>query len=241
MLLVEYFPETIEENIALDEVLLMKSEKGDLGETLRFWESAAHSVVLGRAGRADEECFQGKCADDGIKVIRRISGGGTVLQGPGCINYSAVLSYERDESFSTITGSYKSILGWIASGLNKEGQDVEFFPVCDLAVGGRKVSGNAQARKRKFFLHHGTFLYDFDLGKISQYLKMPPSEPEYRSGRSHESFVTNISMTREALKDSVKASLSFEGETWSPDTETLAEIDMLIGDRYSKDEWNLGF
>ncbi|MDP8298330.1 MAG: lipoate--protein ligase family protein [Candidatus Tantalella remota] len=241
MMLVKYYPETIEENIALDELLLMKAEKGEVGETLRFWESAEYSVVLGRAGRAEEECFQDKCADDGVKVARRVSGGGTVLQGPGCLNYSVVLSYDCDERYSNIISSYECVLGEIASVFSAKGPDVEFFPVCDLAVGGRKISGNAQARKRKYFLHHGTFLYDFDLKKISRYLKMPPKEPEYRSGRPHESFVTNISMTKDALEDSVKQVLSFTPDEWFPDEETLRELDTLIADKYSKDDWNLVF
>jgi len=74
----------------------------------------------------------------------------------------------------------------------------------DIAVDNKKISGNAQARKKKYFLHHGTFLYDFDIGKIPYYLKYPPKEPNYRKNRSHSDFLTNIPLTPEQLKECIR-------------------------------------
>ena len=86
---------------------------------------------------------------------------------------------------------------------------VSFEPVSDLAILNKKISGNAQSRKRNFFLHHGTFLYNFDIKIISRYLKIPSKEPVYRKKRSHEDFLANIpaasgklkKMLAKALKD----------------------------------------
>ena len=82
-----------QENIHLDEELLLKTELSKEGETLRFWESKEYFVVIGRSGKAEEECHLDRCSRDGIKIVQRLSGGGTVLQGPGCLNYSLILSY----------------------------------------------------------------------------------------------------------------------------------------------------
>jgi lipoate-protein ligase A len=181
-----------EENISLDESLLLKAENGEIGETLRFWESSEYFVCLGKAGKEEEECFTERCKKDGIKILKRISGGGTVLQGPGCLNYSAVISYDRDKRFKNINDTYRIILGSAADSFKEKGREVEFLPVCDLAIDGKKISGNAQARKKKYFLLHGTVLYDFDINKISEYLKHPPKEPDYRKQRPHSDFVANI-------------------------------------------------
>ncbi|MGD2279050.1 MAG: lipoate--protein ligase family protein, partial [Candidatus Omnitrophota bacterium] len=187
----------------MDEFLLAKAEKGEMGETLRFWEAKEHFIVVGRAGKVKEDCFTGRCLEDGVRILRRVSGGGTVLQGPGCLNYSAVLSYERGNDFKDIRTSYNYILGKISDNFKAKGVNVDFFPVSDLALGGKKVSGNAQARKKRFFLHHGTFFYAFDLPRVASYLKHPSSEPEYRNSRPHKDFLTNLPISGDRIKRSI--------------------------------------
>ena len=85
------FP-TPQENITFDDVLLNLAEKHEAGEYLRFWESPSVFVVLGRIGRAEIDVNATNTKTDGIPVLRRSSGGGTVVQGPGCLNYSLILS-----------------------------------------------------------------------------------------------------------------------------------------------------
>lgn len=199
------------ETIALDEELLIKAEKGERRETLRFWEAKEYFVVVGRAGKIPEECFVKQCQNDGVRIIRRISGGGAVLQGPGCLNYSLILSYDRDERFRNIRVSYEIILKTVKDSLSViparaeiHPDNIKFHPISDLAFNGKKFSGNAQARKKKFFLHHGTILYDFDIDKISKYLKHPSKEPEYRQKRTHKDFLTNIPIDSAAFKEAIK-------------------------------------
>ena len=76
-----------EENLAFDDMLLAEAE-----ETIRFWESSTPFLVLGRSGRADQEVNLAACEADGIPVLRRSSGGGTILQAPGCLNFALILS-----------------------------------------------------------------------------------------------------------------------------------------------------
>ena len=70
----------------------------------------------------------------------------------------------------------------------------------DLAAAGRKFSGNAQQRKRRFLLHHGTLLYAFDLSRVGRYLRPPPRQPEYRAGRDHVAFLRNLDLPAEEIK-----------------------------------------
>jgi len=239
--IVKYSCESLEEMIALDEVLLNRAERGEIGETLRFWESGSYFIVVGRAGKVMEDCFAQKCRNEKIKIIRRISGGGTVLQGTGCLNFSLVLSYERDKEYKSIRGSYQSILKSLAAGFQKTGLNVEFFPTSDLAISGKKISGNAQARKRKFFLHHGTFLYDFDLSRIGKYLKHPAREPVYRSARRHKDFLTNIPVTPSVLRERIKKTFIASEKEYSLRKEDIDLMRDLAISKYSKDEWNYVF
>ena len=81
------------ENLACDEGLLDFCEGGCGHEILRFWEPQTHFVVLGHANRVATEVDREACERLGIPVLRRCSGGGTVLQGPGCLNYSLILKF----------------------------------------------------------------------------------------------------------------------------------------------------
>jgi lipoate---protein ligase len=240
MKLIKHSTDSPEENVALDELFLSKAEAGEEGETIRFWETAAYFVVLGRAGKVNEECLIQQCHNDGLKIIRRLSGGGTVLQGKGCLNYSLILSYSREDKLRQIIFSYEKVLEDIARAFREKGRDVNFFPVSDLALGDKKFSGNAQARKKTHFLHHGTILYDMDISAISRYLKYPPKEPEYRASRPHEEFLSNLGCSPREIKDIISGAFPAEGEylLTARDLNDLAE---LVGAKYSRDDWNLMF
>ncbi|KJJ83710.1 biotin/lipoate A/B protein ligase [Candidatus Omnitrophus magneticus] len=190
-----------EKIIALDDLLLKKAEHGEIGETIRFWESKEYFIVLGRSSKASDDCILDNCKKDTIKIIRRSSGGGTILQGPGCLNYSLILSYKKNEQLKSITSSYEIILGKIAGKLREHGIPAQVKPISDIAIENKKISGNAQTRKKIYFLHHGTILFNFNLKKISLYLAHPPKEPSYRESRKHLDFMTNIHITKEKIEE----------------------------------------
>src|SRR5690349_6350846 len=99
-----------EENLACDEALLEFCEKGCHEGLLRFWEPDRHFVVLGYANKASTEANLPACEDGLIPVLRRCSGGGTVLQGPGCLNYSLVLRIQENPAMESITGTNNFIM-----------------------------------------------------------------------------------------------------------------------------------
>src|SRR5205085_1717108 len=143
-----------------DEALLLDAEAGTGTEVLRLWEWPASVVVLGSGCSLAGDVNEAACLADGVPILRRSSGGGTVLWGRGSLLFSLVLSYERSPELTQVGSSYRYILGRIADALNVAG--LRQAGVSDLALGELKVSGNAQQRKRSFLLHHGTLLYDFD-------------------------------------------------------------------------------
>ncbi len=214
MLLKDISLPTPRENILYDNVLLELAERGSAGEALRFWESKELFIVLGRISNPSADLHVAKILADRIPVLRRSSGGGTVLQGKGCLNYTLVLSKERPE-VRDLRQSYQFICGNVIAALKNCGIDAAFRPLSDIALveGNKKVSGNAQKRSRKFILHHGTLLYQFDLAKITEYLTMPKDVPEYRGNRSHLDFVTNIPAAAGALKQKIRKAFGVTRET----------------------------
>jgi lipoate-protein ligase A len=225
------------ENLALDEALLDAAEAGELAdEVLRLWEPAVPVVVVGRSSRVAEEVDAATCHAAGVSILRRSSGGAAIVTGSGCLMYSVVLRYDGRQHLRLIDEAHKHVLGIIGTAVRSLVPGVEHCGTSDLAIGGRKFSGNSLRCKREHLLYHGTLLYDFDLALISRLLKMPPRIPAYREGRSHTEFIQNLKVSGAKLRQAVSEAFAAKEvlETWP-----VAATQGLLKDRYSQDSWNL--
>jgi len=194
------------ENLAFDEALLDGAESGAGGESLRFWESADYFVVVGYANRIASEVNVPACEAEGVPIHRRCSGGGTVLQGPGCLNYALVLRALEGTPLASIPGANGHIMERNRAAVERLlGRPVHVQGHTDLTLEGRKFSGNSQRRRRRFLLFHGTFLLGFDLLRLERLLAMPTREPDYRGGRSHREFITTLGLGAGDLKAALQA------------------------------------
>lgn len=206
---------TPQENILYDEVLLHLAEHEQGGETLRFWESERPFIVLGRISKIHEDIRAQAVLRDKIPVVRRASGGGTVLQGRGCLNYSLTLSKEARPLLADLRGSYQFILQKVILALERLGVRAVFYPPSDIALAenDKKISGNAQKRGRRFILHHGTLLYAFDISLMETYLAMPGHVPGYRHNRSHTDFAANIPVPVGRIKEELREAFGVRAES----------------------------
>src|SRR5437762_2065530 len=82
--------------------LLLEAEAGQGGEVLRLWEWPELAVVVGAGCRLADDVNESACLADGVPILRRSSGGGTVLLGPGCLLFSLVLAYDRSPELREI-------------------------------------------------------------------------------------------------------------------------------------------
>ncbi len=227
------------ENLACDEALLDLCDSGDLPGVLRFWEAPAYFIVLGYSNQARREVDLDACAAQGFPVLRRCSGGGTVLQGPGCLNYSLILEIQGTPAFETIRQTTEYILNQHEKAIAALLPDpVATQGLSDLTWQGLKFSGNAQRRKRRALLFHGTFLYRFDLPLIGKVLPLPSREPDYRNGRPHDQFLINLPVAAEKIK----AALRHQWHALSPlSSIPQTQIARLCAEKYSQQAWNFKF
>jgi lipoate-protein ligase A len=235
MLFLDLTLPTIEENLALDEALLLEAEAGQDGEFLRLWEWPTPAVVLGAGCKLAQDIHESSCLADGIPILRRSSGGGTVLLGSGCLLYTLVLPFAHDTSLKGVGHSYGFLLGRIRDALTELVPGIEHAGTSDLAIGGRKFSGNAQQRKRSHLLHHGTLLYDFALPLIGRYLRQPARQPEYRAGRDHLAFVMNLPVSAAALRSRLRAAWPADVELTAWPRELVAR---LVAEKYGQASWH---
>ena len=203
MKLLDLTLDTPEANLALEESLLEWAESTGR-ECLRFWESPDFFVVLGAGSPVNSDVNIAACEARDIPILRRCSGGGTVVQGPGCFNYTLVLDRQSRGDLETIASTNEAVLGRITTALTACGlEHAAMRGYSDLTSDELKFSGNAQRRRKRFILFHGTVLYGFDLDIISECLGSPEKMPEYRQNRAHEGFITNIDVNPDSLKKAI--------------------------------------
>ncbi len=235
------------ENLACDEALLDWSEENGGEEILRFWESPETFVVVGYANKIATEVNVVNCEAKKIPILRRCSGGGTVLQGAGCLNYALFCESRKTPRLANISCANQFIMERNRAAIEAAFDEFKIpnskFKTSisghtDLAMCGLKFSGNSQRRRKNFLLFHGTFLLNFNLALVGELLRMPSKQPDYRKERSHGEFLTNLNLPADKVKAALKKS-------WNAIQELKdfpkSEIQKLVAEKYSTDEWNLKF
>ena len=154
---------------------------------------------------------------------------------PGCLMYAVVLSYSLRPALRAIDAAHRFVLETICDALTPLQAGILRQGTSDLALDGRKFSGNSMRCKRRTLLYHGTLLYRFSLEQVPRYLNMPPRQPDYRRQRSHGDFVVNLPLDREMLATAVRVAFDADG----PLTDWPRERTWrLAAERYRDRGWN---
>ena len=230
---------TPEENLACDEVLLDLCEAGGSDEILRLWALPQYFVAVGYANKTATEVNLPFCRQHGIPVLRRCTGGGSVLQGPGVLNYSLILRIDGSRPCHSIPATNKFILERHRDALAALAcAPVEWRGQTDLAIGGLKFAGNAQRRRRNFLLFHGSFLLHLDISLVENALPLPSRQPGYRVNRTHSDFLLNLNVPPHTIKTALAKAWDAKGVL---DPIPWDKITHLAREKYALDEWNLKF
>ena len=261
---------TPEENLAMDEALVEVSDRrsleesttdkpafdsGSTNEVLRLWELRKPCVVLGRASKWQEEVDSIACQRDNVPVLRRASGGASIVAGPGCLMYSLLISYQHRPAWRALDIAHKEVMSRTRDAVQKTTDSfriktrVIIDGICDLTIDGRKFSGNALRCTRNWMLYHGTIMYAMPLEWLSEYLHEPSRQPEYRQKREHLTFVTNVldnsshvaalefrQELEHQLTNTWNATQSWQSSTWKREADL--EAAKLLKDRYTNLEWH---
>ncbi len=174
-------------NLAYEKYLLLHQPKNPQDMYLFFYENLP-AIILGTSLRLEREVYLHKKHPP---VFRRMSGGGSVCHFRGNLNYALIANLQQWPQIFPVPDSYRVIIGALTTAM---GSNVAMQGLSDISVWQRgvwrKISGNSQARKRGWLLHHGTFLYNLTSARqISYYLQPPEKQPAYRKNRSHRAFI----------------------------------------------------
>jgi len=228
-------------NLAIEEHLLRTLDTED--DILLFYINQP-SIIIGRNQNTLEEINHEYVENNGVHVVRRLSGGGAVYHDFGNLNFSFISNYSRD-NFK----NFKKFTGPVIEVLRSMGVPAELSGRNDILVEGRKISGNAQYTTSRRMYSHGTLLLDTNLEHLVASLNVKMSKIESKGIKSVRSRVANISEYLNEKMDTVtfrKRLLEgiFNGSSTIPEYKLSDEdwkaIRKLFDERYSTWEWNYG-
>ena len=225
-------------NLAFEEYILTHRREGDY---LILWQNAS-SVIVGRNQISAQEVNGDFAAENGIRVVRRITGGGAVYHDLGNLNYSFICDAE-DMHRRTATRFTQPVV----AALQGLGLDAEASGRNDILVSGCKISGTAEHILRGRVLHHGTLLFDSDAQTITKVLTPDPLKLQSKGIRSVKSRVGNIrsflpkDMSLPQFWNYLKDALAGSGFTQGFVTEEeKQQILQLKAEKYDTWQWNYG-
>lgn len=220
-------------NMAFDEWLL---QNGPDEPVFRLWRNEP-SVIIGHNQVAAQEVNLEYLRQNGIKLARRVTGGGAVYHDLQNLNYS----------FAGPIGSVSPDL--FAEALQSLGLPAELTGRNDIFVAGRKISGYARSVWHNRELVHGTLMYNVDIDTLTEALNVEGSSKLNLKGVSSvRSRVTNV---RELLPQFVSLDeLQFALQEILKNTQNqkppsrleltkdqLAEIDKLASEKFASNDW----
>ena len=194
--------ETAFTNMAIDYAVLTASSTGKVPPTVRFYTWKPSAISIGYFQSLEEEVDTKMCKKLGVDYVRRITGGGAVYHEHE-LTYSIVIPESHHMIPKNILQSYGRICGAVIKGLKNLGVESEYAPINDIVTNGKKISGNAQTRKIKTVLQHGTVLTDVDVEKMFSLLKVP-------SEKIKDKLITDVKQRVTSLKDILGEKVSFQ-------------------------------
>ena len=248
------------ENLALEEHLFETLPEG--AGLFMLWQNT-DAVIIGRYQNAAEEIDAAYVKENGIAVVRRMSGGGAVFHDLGGLNYTLITddaaSPGETASDSAESPIWQVCMAPLLAVLRGYGLDAQFTGRNDIEIGGRKIAGCAQYARGGRTLHHGCILFDTDLSRVAAALQgKPPKDGQplaVYTSKADQSVRARVTTIRACLgaqqpdiaafrRDLHSAYSAAEGGSLTPCVLTAADaaaVRRLQEEKYRTWEWNYGY
>ena len=182
---------TILQQLQIEEALLRADE--------RNWciinVGSPDSIVMGISGKTHELINLEKWSHSSIPIIKRFSGGGTIIADKNTI----FITFINNVKDFGIPSYPRSIMEWSAKFYRPIISDFQLHEQ-DYTIKNKKFGGNAQAITKNRWLHHSSLLWDYDIDKM-EYLLQPEKQPKYRKKRPHSEFLCRLCDNFSSVKE----------------------------------------
>ena len=226
-------------NLALEQMVF--DGPGQQETCCMLWQND-NTIVVGKHQNTLQEVNMAYVREHGVRVARRLSGGGAVYHDMGNVNFTFIAPHAGGEM------DFSSFCRPVAAALAELGVTTEISGRNDMTIDGRKFSGNSQYVKHGRVMHHGTILYDSDLSVVGQALKVPEDKITSKGLQSVRSRVTNVrpyvkeNFPTEVFLERLRDTLweMYPMERLKLTAEQKAQVEHLRAALYSTWGWNFG-
>jgi lipoate-protein ligase A len=229
--------------LALEEVLLERLIRGIRGPTLRFWEWAERTLVLGSHQVLANEVDQKAAKELRFTVGRRLSGGGTMLLEPArSVTYSLYAPEALVAGLSFVE-SFAALDSWAVECLRGLGVPAEHRPINDIVSPEGKIGGAAQARRRGFLVHHTAMAYEIETELVPRLIRIGRERVSARGVRSAEKNVSPLGRWLPLSRDHAVEALAacflsrFPARFGTLTSDELSAAHRLGKEKYSSTGW----
>ena len=227
-------------NLAVEEYVFDRLPKDRM--YVMLWQND-HAIIIGKHQNTLAEINESYVKEQGIRVVRRLSGGGAVYHDMGNLNFTVIADAEGD---GLDFGRFCDI---VIRALAKAGIPAERNGRNDMTIDGKKFSGNAQYIRQGRVMHHGTILFDSNMSVLAGALQVDPSKIQAKGIKSVRSRVTNVrpylpkDLTLEQFRTFLLESIleQFPGGKYELTETDIAAISDIKDRRYGTWEWNFGY
>lgn len=227
-------------NLALEQYVFDTLPRSN--EYFMLWQND-NAIMVGKHQNTLEEINQAYVREHGIRVVRRLSGGGAVYHDLGNINYTFIVDAKGSKFLD-----FAVFCRQVVKALATLGVQAEVSGRNDITIGGKKFSGNSQYIKRDRIMHHGTIMFDSNLLVLDAALKVHKDKIESKGVKSVRGRVTNV---REHIKGEITLAQFWDVlrqfmvedqnmAAWQLTATDLKQIEELRQSRYATWEWNFG-
>lgn len=199
------------------------------------------TLIMGKYQNMLEEVNKPYADAHGIRVARRVSGGGTVYTDLGGWQFTFIHHNDAQQI------EFQRYIVPIIDALQALGVNATFNGRNDLTIDGRKFSGNSQYRLGDSVVHHGTLLFDTDIEQMVAATTVDSYKITSKSIKSVRDRVTNISehlsqpMDAETFKQTmIRSIMNGSTSVYQMTPEDEARIQQLAQEKFSSWEWIYG-
>lgn len=226
-------------NLAVEEYVFDHLPKDRM--YVMLWQND-HAIIIGKHQNTLAEINESYVKEQGIRVVRRLSGGGAVYHDMGNLNYTIIADAQEDSL------DFGRFCGMVIRALAKAGVTAQRNGRNDMTIDGKKFSGNAQYVRGGRIMHHGTILFDSNMAVLAGALQVDPAKIQAKGIKSVRSRVTNVrpylpkdltlAQFRTFLLESILE--EFPGEKYELCETDIAAIAAIKENRYGTWQWNFG-
>lgn len=206
-----------------------------------LWQND-NAIIIGKNQNTLAQINESYVKEQGIRVVRRLSGGGAVYHDMGNLNFTVIADAQGENL------DFGRFCALVVKTLRKLGIDAQINGRNDMTIDGKKFSGNAQYLRQGRVMHHGTILFDSNASVLANALQVDEAKIQAKGVKSVRSRVTNVrpclpvDMTLPQFREVLLNTILEEepGEEYILTEKDLEVVKKLQRERYDTWEWNYG-